>query len=329
MDISTNFMGFTIKSPIVVGSCGLTSNIETLKKIEASGAGAVILKSLFEEQITQEMNVNVKVYSANFSGYPEAYNYIQEHTKDKALEKYINLIKEAKANLTIPVIASINCITASEWLPFVQKAEEAGADGIELNMFILPSDINLSHEDIERLYEDIVHIIKRATSLPISLKISPYFSSLTRFAQKISWLGISNLNIFNRFYKSDINIDTFETKPVDIISSPHELYNTLRWTAIISPEIRCNLTAGNGVHKYDDVIKLLLAGANTVQVVSALYNNEGFDFIRKANDRLQEWMTVKGFKSINDFRGKMAVKKNKDASAFQRVQFMKYYSGIE
>jgi len=328
MGISTKFMGFNIKSPIVVGSCGLTSNIETLKKIEQAGAGAVILKSLFEEQITQEMNVNIKVYSANFSGYPEAYNYIQEHTKGEAISNYINLIKEAKKNLTIPVIASINCITASEWLPFVKMVEDAGADGIELNMFILPSDISLSHEDIERLYEDIVHIIKRATSLPISLKISHYFSSLTRFAQKISWLGITNLNIFNRFYQSDINIDTLETIPVNIKSNQDELFNTIRWTAIISPEIRCNLTSGSGVHRTEDVIKLLLAGADTVQIVSVLYD-EGLNFIVEANNKLQKWMEQKGFSSINQFKGKLSVKKNKDASAFHRVQFMKYYSGIE
>jgi len=321
-------MGFNIKSPIVVGSCGLTSNIATLKKIEQSGAGAVILKSLFEEQITQEMNVNVKVYSANFSGYPEAYTYIEEHSKGEAISKYLTLIKEAKANLSIPVIGSINCITASEWLPFVKMVEDAGADGIELNMFLLPSDISLSHEDVERFYEDIVHIIKRATSLPISLKISYYFSSLTRFAQKISWLGISNLNIFNRFYQSDINIDTFETIPVNIKSSQDEIYNTIRWTAIISPEIRCSLTAGNGVHKADDIIKLLLAGADTVQIVSVLYD-EGLNFIVDANNKLEEWMKEKGYTSISQFKGKMAVKKNKDASAFYRVQFMKYYSGIE
>ncbi|MCK9163407.1 MAG: dihydroorotate dehydrogenase-like protein [Bacteroidales bacterium] len=328
MSISTKFMGFNIKSPIVVGSCGLTSNIATLKKIEQSGAGAVILKSLFEEQITQEMNVNVKVYSANFSGYPEAYTYIEEHSKGEAISKYLTLIKEAKANLSIPVIGSINCITASEWLPFVKMVEDAGADGIELNMFLLPSDISLSHEDVERFYEDIVHIIKRATSLPISLKISYYFSSLTRFAQKISWLGISNLNIFNRFYQSDINIDTFETIPVNIKSSQDEIYNTIRWTAIISPEIRCSLTAGNGVHKADDIIKLLLAGADTVQIVSVLYD-EGLNFIVDANNKLEEWMKEKGYTSISQFKGKMAVKKNKDASAFYRVQFMKYYSGIE
>ncbi|MDD2575986.1 MAG: dihydroorotate dehydrogenase-like protein [Bacteroidales bacterium] len=328
MSISTKFMGFDIKSPIVIGSCGLTANIENLKKMEAAGAGAVILKSLFEEQITQEMNVNVKVYSANFSGYPEAYNYIQEHTKGQVIEKYIQLIKDAKANLTIPVIASINCITASEWLPFVKTVEEAGADGIELNMFILPSDINISHEDIERLYEDIIHIIKRATSLPISLKISSYFSSLTRFAQKISWMGIANLNIFNRFYQSDINIDTLETIPVDIKSSHHELYNTIRWTAILSEAIRCDLTAGNGVHKPEDVIKLLLAGADTVQIVSVLYD-EGVNFIINANNRLEEWMNEKGYSSISQFKGKLATKENKNASAFHRVQFMKYYSGIE
>lgn len=328
MNITTKFMGFDIKSPIIVGSCDLTSNIENLLKIEQAGAGAVILKSLFEEQITQEMNVNVRVLSSNFSGYPEAYDYIKQSTRQESISKYLDLIKEAKSKLTIPVIASINCISASEWMSFVKKIEEAGADGIELNMFILPSDINLSHEDVERLYEDVVQVIKRATSLPISLKISNYFTSLTRFAQKVSWLGISNLNIFNRFYTCDLNIDTLETYPVAKLSSQYEFYNTLRWTAILSHEIRSNLTSGTGVYRTEDPIKLLLAGADTIQVVSALYT-EGYEFITKANEKLISWMEAKGYNSITDFKGKLATRKNKDASSFHRVQFMKYYSGIE
>lgn len=328
MNISTKFMGLDIKSPIIVGSCDFTSNINGLKKLEEAGAGAVILKSLFEEQITQEMNVNVKVYSSSFSGYPEAYDYIKQSTKHESISKYLELIKEAKKELNIPVIASINCITASEWMSFVKKIEDAGADGIELNMFILPSDVNLSHEDVERLYEDVVQIIKRATNLPISLKISNYFTSLTRFVQKISWLGISNLNIFNRFYSSDINIDTLETYSVAKFSSQYEFYNILRWTSIISEEIRCGLTSGTGVYRTEDPIKLLLAGADTVQVVSALHT-EGIDFITKSNERLVEWMNSKNYKSINDFKGKMSVKKSNQASSFQRVQYMRYFSEIE
>ncbi|MDR0971763.1 MAG: dihydroorotate dehydrogenase-like protein [Bacteroidales bacterium] len=328
MDIKTNFMGHVINSPLIVGSCVLTSNISTLIDIEKAGAGAVILKSLFEEQITQEMNVNIKVNSDNFRGYPEAYNYIQEHIRDRAIDNYISLVKEAKQALTIPVIASINCITVSEWLPFIKQIEMAGADGIELNVFIFPSDINLSNDDIERLYNEIIQVAKRATSLPISLKISPYFSNPTRFAQKVSWLGISNLSIFNRFYQSDIDIDNFTTKPVNITSSHDEIYNTIRWTAVISPQIRCTLTAGNGVHREDDVIKLLLAGASTVQVVSVLYK-EGLEFITKANERLKKWMEEKEYSSIKDFKGKLAIKNNKEASAFYRINFMKYYSGIK
>src|SRR5574344_682475 len=294
MNIKTKFMGFDINSPIIVGSCGLTAKIDDLKKIETAGAGAIILKSLFEEQISQEMNVNIRVYSSSFSGYPEAYNYIQEHTKTNIVENYLSLIKEATKELKIPILASINCISASEWISFAQQIENAGADGIELNMFVLPSDVNVTEEDIERLYEDTIQTIRRATSLPISLKISPYFTAMTRVAQKISWLGIKNLNIFNRFYQSDIDINTFETKPAAIYSSPNELYNTLRWTAILSEAIRCNLTAGGGVHKEEDVVKLLLCGADSVQVVSAIYN-KGVQFITDANNFLTKWMTEKNF----------------------------------
>lgn len=327
MDISTKFMGIEIKSPIIIGSCDLTSNINNLKKIEEAGAGGVILKSLFEEEITQEMNINVRVFSASFSGYPEAYDYIKQSTKHESIEKYLDLIRQAKKELSIPVIASINCITASEWMSFIKKIEDAGADGIELNMFLLPSDVNLSHEDVERFYEDVVQIVKRASSLPISLKISNYFTSLTRFVQKISWMGISNLNIFNRFYSSDIDINTLETKSVAKFSSQYEFYNVLRWTSILSGQIRCGLTSGTGVYRTEDPIKLLLAGADTVQVVSAIHT-EGMNFITQANDRLKEWMETKNYKSLDDFKGKMSIGKSNESASFQRVQYMKYFSGL-
>ena len=327
MDTTTNFMGLKIKSPVVVGSCGLTSDLDTLKKIEQAGAGAVILKSVFEEQILQEMANSVN-FSFDFGFSPETYDYVVSHTQEQSLDKYVNLIKNAKAELSIPVIASVNCVSASQWISFAGKMEQAGADGVELNMFILPSDVNLTTDDVERFYEDVIQSMKRALSIPISIKISSYFSSLARFAQKISWMGISNLHVFNRFAGQDINIDKMSVEPSNVFSSPSDLPNVIRWTAILSNIVHCPLTAGGGVHKPDDVIKLLLAGASTVQVVSAVYE-QGVEFISEANARLVQWMEEKGFKNIDEFKGKLAVRKNDNSSAFHRVQFMKYFAGIK
>jgi dihydroorotate dehydrogenase (fumarate) len=326
MNTTTNFMDLKIKSPIIVGSCGLTSDIETLKKIEQAGAGAVILKSVFEEQIMQEMTKNVNMSDYSYS--PESYDYVASHTQEQSLDKYVNLIKNAKKELSIPVIASVNCISASQWVSFASKMEQAGADGIELNMFILPSDVHLTTDDVERFYEDTIQSIRRAVSIPVSLKMSPYFSSLARFAQKVSWMGISNLHIFNRFAQQDINIDKICTEPANVFSTSGAFPRTLRWTAILSNIIHCPLTAGGGVHKKEDVIKLLLAGASSVQVVSAIYE-QGIEFIQEANDLLKSWMQEKGFETIDDFRGKLAVEKNDKSSTFHRVQFMKYFANIE
>ncbi len=326
MSIETNFMGMKIKSPVIVGSCGLTTDMHTLKRIEQAGAGAVILKSVFEEQILQEMSnsLHLSIDGGNSS---EAYYYIEEHIQEQSLDKYLNLIRQAKMELDIPIIASVNCVSSSQWVSFASKIEQAGADGVELNMFLLPSDVNMTTDDVERFYEDVIRNIKRAVNIPVSVKISQYFSSLARFAQKLSWMGIANLHIFNRFAAQDINIDKMEIEAANVFSSPSELPHLIRWTAILSNIVHCPLTSGGGVHKPEDVIKLLLTGANTVQVVSAIYEN-GTEFIQEANERLQSWMKEHDFEKISDFKGRLSVKNNQ-YTAFHRVQFMKYFAGIK
>ncbi|MEE1143509.1 MAG: dihydroorotate dehydrogenase-like protein [Bacteroidales bacterium] len=327
MNIETKFMGLNIKSPIVVGSCGLTSNIDTLKKIEQAGAGAVILKSVFEEQILQEMSNNASM-SHTFEYADETYDYIVAHTEKQSLAKYISLIKSVKEAVSIPIIASVNCVSPSQWINLTSRIEQAGADGIELNILLLPSDVNMTTEKIEKFYETIIKDVKKTVKIPVSVKICSYFSSLARFAQKLSWMGIENLNIFNQFFKQDINIDTMTIEPANVFSSPGNLHRTIRWTAILANVVNCPITSGGGVHKPQDVIKLLLAGANTVQTVSAIYE-QGTEFIEESIAFLKQWMQKNNFESLDDFRGKLAVAKNNESSAFLRVQFMKYFAGIK
>lgn len=327
MDITTKFMGRTISSPIIAGSCGKTIDIDNVKKLEEHGVGAIILKSLFEEQISQEISNNMRMMQ-NAGEMIDVYNYIAEHTKHEGLDRYLEFIRKAKEVVQVPIIASINCVSVSEWMQFASSIQQAGADGLELNMFIMPTNINMSNEDVEQVYESTIQMLRRAINMPISLKISPYSACLAKFCQKLSWMGIANLSIFNRFIEHDIDINAQQTRPVNIFSSHDEIYNTIRWTAILSKLVNCPLTAGGGVHQADDIIKLLLVGANTVQVASALYT-EGFDFISKANENLKQWMEEKHYNRLSDFRGNMAISKNDKASTFFRVQYMKYYAGIE
>jgi dihydroorotate dehydrogenase (fumarate) len=326
-DISTTYMGLTLKSPIIVGSSGLTNSVDNIKKIEENGAGAVVLKSLFEEQILQQANSTFSE-GDGANTYPEAQDYIMNYTRDNDVDNYLKLIREAKAAVKIPIIASINCISSSEWISFATKIEEAGADGLELNVFIMPSDTKQNSTVNEKVYFDVVEKIKKVVKIPIALKISSYFSALAQTALQLSWTGISGLVLFNRFFSPDIDIDKFEVKPTNVFSSPDEIANSLRWVAMLSDRLHCDIAASTGVHNGVGLIKQLLAGAKAVQISSVLYNN-GFGEIAKMNKVLADWMTKHEFAELNAFMGKMSLKKAENPAAYSRVQFMKYFSGIE
>ncbi len=326
-NLTTTYMGFTLRNPIIVGSSGLTNSVENVIEVEKNGAGAVVLKSLFEEQIMQQTSKTMTsdIYS---NSYPEAMDYIGNYAKDLTVDKYLNLIRDCKKAVKIPVIASINCVSSAEWTDFAKKIEEAGADGIELNIFILPSDPKKSGEDNEKTYLEIINNIKKKVSIPIAVKLSYYFSSLAKTALNISWTGISAMVLFNRFFSPDIDINTFQVKPSNVFSTPEEISVSLRWVAMLSSRLHCDVAASTGVHNGEGLIKQLLAGAKAVQISSVLYTN-GFGEIKGMLKDLEEWMAKHKFKSISDFNGKMSIKETENPAAYERVQFMKYFSGIE
>ncbi len=327
IDLSTTYMGLTLKNPLIVGSSGLTRTIENLQQIEEKGAGAVVLKSLFEEQIKLEIR-KVFSYDDVQGAYTEADDYIRNYARAHTLEEYLRLIKEAKSKLTIPVIASINCVTGDEWPSFAKEIESAGADALELNVFILPSDIETRGEEYEKLYFDIVENVKKQTSIPISLKISYHFSGLSEMIKKLSWTGVKGLVLFNRFYNPDIDIANFSVKPGNLYSTPAEISTSLRWVAILADRVQADLCASTGVHDGSGLVKQLLAGAKAVQVCSALYKN-GFGQIPLMLDELSNWMQKNNFNKIDDFRGRMSHKKSDNPAVLQRVQFMKHFAGID
>lgn len=326
-NLSTTYMGLNLNSPLVIGSSGLTNSVENIEKFAKLGAGAIVLKSLFEEQITHEANFVLKQdTSSNY--YPEAEDYILNYTKQNSVQNYLDLIKEAKEKVLIPIIASINCNSASEWTSFAKSIEAAGADGLELNIFVMPSDLNRSGEENEKVYFDIVNKVKQETSLPISVKLSYHFSSLANTLEKLSWTGIKSLTLFNRFFSPDIDIDKMEVKPSFVFSKAEDIGTSLRWVAMLSNRLRCELSASTGVHNGEDVIKQLLAGAQTVQVASVLYK-EGIESVSGILSDVNKWMDKKGFADISAFRGKMSIDKTANPGAYERVQFMKHFSGIE
>jgi len=326
-DLRTNYLGIELKNPIIVGSSGMTNSVEKIVEIEKLGAGAVVLKSLFEAQINFQIHKSVSQSESIYS-YPEAEDYIGNYTKETAVSGYLDLIRNCKSKVSIPIIASINCVSSSEWISFARKMQDAGADALELNIFILPSDPKRNPEENEKVYFDIVTEVMKEVTIPISIKISYYFSGLAKTALRLSWTGIKGMVLFNRFFSPDIDIDSFEVTATNVFSTQEEIAISLRWVAMLSDRVHCDIAASTGVHDGTGVVKQLLAGAKAVQIASTLYKN-GTDVIPGMIDFLDNWMEKHGFEKTDDFIGKMSFKETDNPAAYERVQFMKHFAGIE
>ena len=322
-------MGLKLRNPLIVGSSGLTDKLESIRNLEQNGAGAIVLKSLFEEEIVLEKQAMMKQMQGGDFLYPETVNYYQyEDTPKESTADYLELIRNVKKQVSIPILASINCMTARQWTWFPKELESAGADGLELNLFILPSDPDKSSAENEKVYFDIVSEVTGKVKIPVSLKISYYFSNLAEMIGRLADTGIKGLVLFNRFYSPDFDIDEFSITSGSVLSSPGDLSLSLRWVAMMSERINCDLAASTGVHDGESLIKQLLAGARAVQVVSAIYKHGG-ERIGEMLHQLENWMGKHDFESIEQFRGKMSQAKSRNPAAFERVQFMKYFRGYE
>lgn len=326
-DFSTSYMGLQLRSPVIVGSSGLTKSLDNLVEIDRLGAGAVVLKSLFEEQIRFEIR---KVFSHEDvqSAYTEAEDYIRNYARTHTLDAYLHMIQEAKKKVSIPVIASINCVSASEWPSFAKEIQQAGADALELNVFLLPVDPDMEAAAYEQVYFDIIESVRKQVGIPVSLKISHYFTGLASMIKKLSWTGIHGLVLFNRFFSPDIDLDRKRITATNLYSSPEEIADSLRWIALMAGNVQCDLCASTGVHNGKDVAKQLLAGAHAVQVCSTLYKN-GIGYLENIHNELKKWMESNNYDRIDDFRGSMSHKMSDNPTAYHRVQFMKHFAGIE
>lgn len=327
-NLNTTYMGLNLKNPIIAASSGLTDSVIGIKNLEKAGVSAVVLKSIFEEEIISELEANMKKMASESFLYPETLEYYEELEQKTLSDNYIELISDVKKEVRIPIIASINCISSDYWMYFPKRIEEAGADGIELNIFLMPSDFNRNSSINEQVYFDIISKVVKQVKIPVSVKISYYFSDLSRFIQKLSKSGVKGIVLFNKFYNPDIDLDKLEIISGSVLSYPNDYQIPLRWIAIMSGRVNCSLAASTGIHDGDAVLKQILAGADAVEIASTIYQN-GLSQVEKMLEKIQFWMNLKGFENLNDFKGLMNQQKYERPAAFERTQFMKYFRGYQ
>lgn len=313
--LATNYMGLALKNPIIVGASGLTGSVEKIRECEAAGAGAVVIKSIFEEQIQRQLR------EESTYAHPEAADYILAYGRENAIEEYLALIRGAKAAVSIPVIASVHCSSSGSWTEFAARLEEAGADALELNVFLPPTDYLRDSASFETAYLAIARAVKEQARIPVAMKIGPYFTSLGTMIDQLG-ARLDGLVLFNRFAGVDFDIDTLEPVPAERYSQPGEVLLPLRWVSIMSARADCDLVGSSGVHDAGALIRLLLAGAPAVQVCSTLYNN-GVGHIGTMLQGLTEWMEAHRFVSLDQFVGRLSQKSSQNPAAYDRVQFMK------
>ena len=320
IDLKTQYAGLTLRNPIIVGSSGLTNNAERNKEFEKAGAGAIVLKSLFEEQIEAQSDALMQDQD-----YPEAMDYIRGYVKANQINDYLNLIRESKQLCTTPIIASVNCYKADAWTDFARQIEEAGADALELNVFFMETDLQRV-TDVEQLYARIIRDVKKSVSIPVIIKLGKNFSNIPALVHTLKVNGADAVTMFNRFYQPDIDINSLQIVSGNVFSSHSDLSETLRWTAIVSGKVPgIDISCSTGVHDWEDVIKCLLAGASTVQMCSALYTHGG-EIIAQILTCIEEWMHQVHYESVSQFRGKLSYANIPNPSLYERSQFMKYFA---
>ena len=351
VDLSTDYMGIPLSNPIVAASSSLTGHLEGIKRCAEAGAGAVVLKSLFEEQITAEAN-SLSQHADDYSGYGEAYDYLKGYGMELGPQQYLTLVSDAKKAVDIPIIASLNCISGDSWATYAAKLENAGADAIELNVSIMPTGLKQEDHPIIDRYLKILYQVERRVDIPVAMKVGPYFTSFANFVDRlttdraeapaysvgwlgkdkepgnITWKGADGLVLFNRFYKLDIDIDNQKLVPGNPYSSPSEISDCLRWLSLLAGKAGCDLAASTGVHDGRDAIKALLAGAKVVQVCSTLYLN-GVEQIGVIQQQLKNWMEKQGYDKLCDFRGLLSQARSQTPEDHERLQYIKLFVGVE
>jgi len=329
MDLSTKYLGMKLRTPLVVSASPLSQEISGIRSLEDVGASAVVLYSLFEEQLHQEaldlelhLNAGTESFAESLTYFPQSSEF---HTGP---EGYLDHIRKAKDAVDIPIIASLNGATLGGWAKFAKQIEQAGADAIECNLYFIPTDTEISGPEVEKIYIDIIREVKTAVHIPVAAKLSPFFSNLAHTAKQFDQLGTDALVLFNRFYQPDIDLDELEIKPKVLLSTPQALRLPLTWVGILYGRIKANLAATSGVYGPDDVIKLLMVGADVTMLCSALLRN-GIGHLSHVEQGIREWMEEHEYESVHQMQGSMSQLKCPDPGAFERAQYMRAVKGLQ
>lgn len=326
VDFSTEYMGLKLRNPLVAASCSLVKSADDIRKWENAGVGAVVLKSLFEEQI--RMQAGDVFGKAGGDRHAEGYDYIMNTQMEFGAKEYLQIIETGKKAAEIPIIASVNCVTAKGWTDFAVKLQNAGADALELNISVMPTDPSTTSDEVEERVLSIVSMVSGKVSIPVAVKIGPGFSAPAKIARDIIWRGARGLVLFNRFYQFDIDTDLLQVKPGNSFSSSRELCQSLRWIAILSGRIKASLAATTGIHTYKDVLKVLLAGADIAQLCSTLYLN-GETVVSQILKGMESFMKENDFDSVDAFRGILGQRTSEQPESYERLQYIKALVGIE
>lgn len=323
MDFTTTYLGMELKSPLVASASPLMKKLEHIKQLEDDGAAAVVLNSLYEEEIRQERYALMHHLEYGTESFAEALTYFPEPDVFYAkTDAYLERIRKAREAVDIPVIASLNGASLGGWTSFAKKMEEAGASAIELNIYNVPTDPRQSGADVEQLTVDIVKAVNEAVTLPIAVKLSPYFSNMANMAQQLDAAGADALVLFNRFYQPDIDLETLEHEPHILLSTSYDMRLPLRWIGILYKQIEADLAATSGIHTAEDVIKMLMVGANVTMLTSAVLKY-GTTIFRILSEGMMEWFRENEYESVRQMRGSMSQVHSEDASAFERAQYMR------
>jgi dihydroorotate dehydrogenase (fumarate) len=326
IDLSTRYLGLDLVSPLVASASPLCESIDNLRRMQDAGAGAVVLHSLFEEQIEVETRSLDRALSYGTESYAEALSYFPDlYRHNLGPDGYLEHVRRAKKALTIPVIGSLNAVSTGGWVSFARLIQEAGADALELNVSFVPTDPDLSAADVERTYVDLVRDVRAHVSIPLAVKLGHSFTALAHLARRLDAVGADGLVLFNRFYLPDFDLESLEAVPHLTLSSPHELSVRLHWAAILFGRLRADLAISGGVHAGEQVLKAMMAGARVAMMTSALLRN-GIEHLADVRDQVAAWMAAHDYGSIAEMQGGLSYSAIAEPAAFERANYMKVLS---
>jgi dihydroorotate dehydrogenase (fumarate) len=323
MDLTTRYMGLNLRTPLVPSASPLSNELDNIKRMEDAGASAVVLHSLFEEQVRNEQDTVQYHLMYGTDSFPESLTFFPKPSEFiSGPEEYLGEIRNAKEAVHIPIIASLNGAALGGWVDYAKKIQQAGADALELNVYSIPTELDRTSEEIEQNYIDIVKAVKSVVGIPVAVKLSPFFSNMANMAKRLDHAGANALVLFNRFYQPDINLENLEVQTHINLSTPQEMRLPLRWLAILYGRIKADLAATSGIQSAEDALKMLMVGADITMLCSVLLT-KGLDVIREIEAEMSQWLSAHDYQSVRQLQGTMSQKYCADPGAFERAQYMR------